>query len=62
MDIDCRDFRQFPRPGGWHAQDDLEMEAMRTARSAYNVYMKKRNGVKWDLFDAEFVAWLEGDD
>ena len=62
MDIECRNFGQFPRPGGWHNQDDFEMMAMNTARSAYDVYTKQKNGVKWNESDAKFIAWAEGDD
>lgn len=62
MDYDCKRFGQFPRAGAWHDQNDFEMEAMRVARSAEIVYLKKKNGDKLNISDAEFLAWIESDE
>lgn len=55
---DCRDFGQFPRPGGWHDQDEFEMMMMRLAQCAQHVFSKE----KWDADDRKFILWVEEND
>ena len=58
---DCRAYWQFPRPGGWHDQDDLEMVLMAMAGKAEQVFVKQATASKWTPDEGEFAAWVEVD-
>ncbi len=55
MFYECQAFGQFPRAGGWHQQDDLEMYLMNIVQRAAEVYSKS----ELTESDAEFVVWVE---
>lgn len=59
---ECTLFSQFPRPGGWHEQDDLEMSLMQLANRAASVYAKAGTGQEITPEDADFMVWLEEDE
>lgn len=46
--------RMFPRPGGWHEQNDFEMRVMRLAYRTAHLYQSQ----KWGEEDGEFILWL----
>ena len=59
---DCQAFGQFPRVGGWHGQDDLEMHLMKIASRAAATYSAKMAKRKLTPEDAEFLVWVEGEE
>lgn len=50
----------FPRIGGWHDQDPLEMAAMRQAWRTAEVF--GRAAKRWSDSDREFVKWMDETD
>lgn len=53
------ELRAWPRPGGWHEQDDYELQAIRIA---WKTYWLMNNPKKWGNEEAEFLIWLNSDD
>ena len=58
------DLLQFPRDGGWHAQDDEEVQLMQLAWYMKHLYQTDAKGKrrKWTANDADFLFWLEKPD
>lgn len=59
MARDCRKYQQFPQPGGWHDQDELELVLMGIVESAEFIYQKQGD---WTANEMKFIEWVESDD
>ncbi len=57
-------FRSLPRPGGWHEQDEFELDALQMAHRVQRLYSgkAKANKKRFENEDPKFILWLEGDD
>lgn len=55
-------FVLWPRDGGWHDQDEEELEAVRTAWYVWRLFdPDKERRAERTADDADFLAWLEED-
>lgn len=51
-------FRLFPRLGGWHEQDEFELEALQMAHRIARLHPKDPKKRKFENEDPNFLLWL----
>lgn len=54
--------RLLPRLGGWHEQDEFELDALQMAHRVARFFGKKPKDRKIEDEDPNFFVWLESDD
>lgn len=51
--------RLFPRPGGWHEQDEFEIDALRMAFRVQKLHPRDAKKRKFEGEDPNFLLWLD---
>ena len=54
--------RLLPRSGGWHEQDEFELDALRMAHRVEKLYGRKVKDRKFENEDPNFILWLDEED
>lgn len=52
----------FPRSGGWHEQDEFELDALRMAYRIQRFYGRKPKERRIEDESPDFFIWLEKDE